>query len=304
MNKPLTLIVLLVLGAGAAGAFYYWQYTTDVQQPLVLETPPEPLPLPGEEPMEPIIHPVPEIPVEETEATAEMVPPEESAEAQPPVVVEPDLPGQEPPTPEVETAKPLPPLDASDPEIVSSLTGVIERNTLETLFNLDGIIRRLVMTADNLPRDKLSMRYAINHPTAGRFRVLGEEDDDTLILDPTNFSRYTPFVRVAEALDTTEIVALYVRMYPLFQQAYQELGYPSAYFNDRLIAVIDHLLEAPEVTGEIRLKRPHVLYRFADPELEALSAGQKLLIRVGPANAARLKTKLLELRKVLATGER
>lgn len=27
----------------------------------------------------------------------------------------------------------------------------------------------------------------------------------------------------------------YVRLYPLFQKAYVELGYPNGYFNDRLI---------------------------------------------------------------------
>jgi hypothetical protein len=36
-------------------------------------------------------------------------------------------------------------------------------------------------------------------------------------------------------VDTRKAVALYVDLYPLFQGAYAELGYPNRYFNDRLI---------------------------------------------------------------------
>jgi hypothetical protein len=42
--------------------------------------------------------------------------------------------------------------------------------------------------------------------------------------------------------------------------------------------------------------QPKVFYEFADPKLEARSAGQKLLIRMGPQNAAALKKKLREIR--------
>jgi hypothetical protein len=41
------------------------------------------------------------------------------------------------------------------------------------------------------------------------------------------------------------------------------------------------------------------MYEFADPELEALSAGQKVLIRIGPENAALIKAKLRDLRREL-----
>jgi hypothetical protein len=91
-----------------------------------------------------------------------------------------------------------------------------------------------------------------------------------------------------------------VYLYPLFQQAFVELGYPDGYFNDRLIEVIDHLLEAPEPKGPVKLVSPKVLYEFADPELERLSSGQKMMIRVGPENEARLKAKLREIRAAVA----
>lgn len=284
MNKLLAMVVVLILAAGAAGTFYYWKYVNKTQPVAVpLEIPPQD-PSPAEQAPS-IIHPVPDDPAEAVQLQG----PVTTGEADPEAAQKQAVP-----------VLPLPALDASDPDMRATLSGLFDRQTLETLFNLDRIIRRVVMTVDNLPRSKLSMRHAINQPTSGPFLTLGE--DDNRVLDPANFSRYTPFVRVAEAIDSDEMVSLYVRFYPLFQQAYEELGYPSAYFNDRLVEVIDHLLAAPNVSGPIQLRQPHIFYTFADPELEALSAGQKLLIRVGPANAARLKAKLRELRKVLATG--
>ena len=46
----------------------------------------------------------------------------------------------------------------------------------------------------------------------------------------------------------------------------------------------------------LRLVRPHVLYEFENPEFEALSSGQKFLLRMGTENAARTKKALAALR--------
>jgi hypothetical protein len=62
-----------------------------------------------------------------------------------------------------------------------------------------------------------------------------------------------------------------------------------------LVFVIDHL-ETPEVSEPVELVRPKVLFEFADSDLEDLSASQKLLIRIGPENAAVIKGKLREIR--------
>ena len=61
------------------------------------------------------------------------------------------------------------------------------------------------------------------------------------------------------------------------------------------------MLAAPEVQGPVKLTRPKVFYQFADPELEALPAGQKILIRIGAGNATKVKAKLREIRSELTT---
>ena len=92
-----------------------------------------------------------------------------------------------------------------------------------------------------------------------------------------------------------------MRFYPLFQQAYEELGYPDRYFNDRLIEIIDHLLSTPIIKEDIKLVRPKVYYQFTDTKLEELSAGQKILIRIGSKNALQVRERLNSLRKLLTT---
>jgi hypothetical protein len=42
-----------------------------------------------------------------------------------------------------------------------------------------------------------------------------------------------------------------------------------------------------------------VRYEYADPALESLSSGQKILLRIGAVNARRLKAKLTEFRAEL-----
>jgi len=204
------------------------------------------------------------------------------------------------PIAEPSEAKPLPALSESDAAMQELLAGLFGQKAFAEFFYLNDIIRRIVATVDNLPREKVAQRLMPVKPVAKKFLVTGE--GDKFVLNPANYSRYAPYVRLAEAVNVKKLVAVYVHFYPLFQQAYKDLGYPSGYFNDRLVEVIGHLLAAPDVQGPVKLIQPSVMYQFADPELAALSAGHKILVRMGSGNAARIKAKLKEIRREL-TGQ-
>jgi Protein of unknown function (DUF3014) len=208
----------------------------------------------------------------------------------------------------------LPPLDQADAAVTRALTDLLGTRQAAEMLQLDGFVRRVVATVDNLDRAHASPVLWPATPATGKFSVRHAGDtggSDVIAKD--NDIRYAVFVRFAESTDTARAVALYVRLYPLFQQAYVELGYPHGYFNDRLVAVIDRLLATPEPSGPIAVhltevkgpltsQRPWVRYEFADPALEALPAGSKMLLRMGPDHARRLKLKLAEWRRAVATA--
>ncbi len=189
-----------------------------------------------------------------------------------------------------------------DARIAQALAALLGQPGVSSFLQMDGFARRFVATVDSLPREQATARLWPVQPTPQRFAPV-----------PENAARYAPFMAFVDKVDTASAVAAYVQLYPLFQQAYEELGYPKKYFNDRLVAVIDHLLQAPEpatmpalklteVKGEYAAAQPWTRYEFVDPPLEALSAGQKMLVRVGPANEKRLKAKLADFRRGVAAG--
>ncbi|MDY0067429.1 MAG: DUF3014 domain-containing protein [Steroidobacteraceae bacterium] len=196
-------------------------------------------------------------------------------------------------------AEPLPSLSESDPLVQQSLLDSFGRSLEQFLIPKD-IVRNTVATIDNLPRKKLPVQRLPVQPTPGELVV---NNDGDVTLSAANYARYEPAVKLLQSVDAAQAAQLYRRFYPLFQQAYADLGYPDGYFNDRLVEVIDHLLAAPEIEGPIRLTQPSVFYEFADPSLEERSAGQKLLVRIGPKNAAIVKAKLRELRAAITAGE-
>jgi len=201
---------------------------------------------------------------------------------------------------EAAPAPSLPALAESDPSVHEALAGLFGSVAFEQLFQRQDIIRRFVASIDNLSRKTVATRLMPLKPVPGPLRAAGP--DGSVVIGPDNAARYTPYVRALEAVDSAKLVAIYVHFYPLFQQSYAELGYPSRYFNDRVFEVIDHLLAAPEVKGPIALTQPKVLYEFADPALQDLSAGQKMLVRMGPENEAKVKAKLREIKRALTRG--
>lgn len=232
----------------------------------------------------------------------------------PPLVVEKQPVPQQPQTPTVlnplpaqpkasqaEPEKPLPGLEQSDGTVRQGLGRLFPLLRLDTLLNLDHFIQRFVLMVDSLPRPELPANRLPTKPVPGSF--LTTQENGALVISAANYRRYTPYVQLAETVDTQKLVALYIRLYPLFQKAYQNLGYPHGYFNDRLIEVIDHLLTTPQVTGPIRVVQHVVRYQYADPQLEQLSAGQKILLRMGPDNAAKVMAKLREIRQALTSRQ-
>lgn len=191
----------------------------------------------------------------------------------------------------------LPALDASDSAVAAALAGLASGSDLSALLVSTQIIPHIVATVDALPRESVATTVLPLRPPTGAFQT--EQTDGQTVIGAANAQRYAPYMRVLENVDPKAVVAWYVQHYPLFQQAYRELGYPTGYFNDRLVAAIDDMLAAPAPSGPVALIQSELFYRYADPRLQSLSAGQKLLIRSGPANEAAIKARLRAFRAAL-----
>jgi Protein of unknown function (DUF3014) len=257
MNKPL-IGVAFAVALAAFGGWYYWHsHRAPANPPAPLAAAP---PAAAPLPEETIQHPVPAA------------------------------------TPDVSKG-PLPALGDSDGAIADALSEAAGGSSLMQYLVPESLIRHIVVTVDNLPRQKVAVEKRPTTPVGGTFSADGDELRSTL--DADNFQRYKPMVGAIQKIDMQRVFAVYLRFYPLFQKAYQDLGYPNGYFNDRLVQVIDLLLATPQVGGPIALVRPNVMYVYADPALESRPAGQKLLIRLGPDNESAVKAKLMELRALI-----
>jgi len=259
MNDPdvRLLIGIAIVALLGAAAWYYWD---EIFAPPVPETP---VSLP--QPVEPEVDTGPRYPMPE-------------------------------PVPDAATGElvELPALDDSDAYFLLEVNAAFGP-AIEALLLREGVIDRLVASVDNLTRSKLPEQIR----PVGRLQESFATDpgaDDSLVLGISSYARYDALVAQLYYADIDKLYDTYRRFYPLFQKSYERLGYPNAYFNDRLIQVIDHLLATPEIEGPIVLVRPNVLYEFADPDLEALSSGHKLMLRMGPDNAATMKRLLSKFR--------
>lgn len=260
MNRSTVWIIVALLAAATGGYFWMRQGAVELDQ---VQVPPT-----DEAESAPVIeHPVTDI--ELPQAVEEQSPPE-----------------------------PLPALADSDSEVGAAAIDLLGADAVARHLVAEQLVNRLVATIDSLTSSRMAPLMMPWQPLPGAFQVL--RADDEVAISPANAGRYDALVGLVAQLDSARLVALYVRYYPLFQESYETLGYPGAYFNDRLVEVIDHLLATPEPAGVIALVPVESVYLHADPELEALSAGQKLLLRAGPAHAGVIKGKLREIRALVA----
>jgi len=193
----------------------------------------------------------------------------------------------------------LPPLNESDEYLHLALSGFID-GKISSVIVKTRLIEKIVATVDNLPREYMNERMRPIDVKASAFEVESQENLNGFILSTKNYTRYEVLINGLSKINMSLLVDTYLRFYPLFQEAFEDLGYPGSYFNDRVIEVIDHLIDTPEVNDPIIVHRPYILYEFGHPDIEALSSGQKLLLRLGARNSSRVKQFLKEFRVLIS----
>ena len=203
--------------------------------------------------------------------------------------------------------QPLPDLNQSDATVLTALKALNVNGLVEMIIPQD-ILRKFVRAVDVLEEGKVVRDYRpIASPqgvfAADAFNVkvsggeLGEQQEvEQFRVSPKNYLRYTLFVQVISALESDAAVLLYKRYYPLLSRAHQELGSGKGNFHSVLIRALDKVLSAPDANGDLLLIHPKIYYQFADPALERLPEAHKLMLRMGPDNAEKIKASVRNMR--------
>lgn len=110
----------------------------------------------------------------------------------------------------------------------------------------------------------------------------------------TSYRRYDLAVEVFDSIDVAGAAGAYERLEPLFERAHDELGLPGE-FGDTLELAMTKILSTPMPESPPELRLRVISFEYVDPALEGLNPAQKLLLRLGPDNGERVRSKLREL---------
>lgn len=227
--------------------------------------------------------------------TPQVEAPEEVAPEPKPELEEP-APAEPAPPPEPE--RELPPLNESDGPVYKDLLSLAPGDALSRWLVSEEVIRKWVAAVNTASQGQLIHKHRPFKNIKGPI-VVSEEGPTGMVLSEENYRRYDVPVRLFARVDSDTAMTLYRFWYPRLAQAYGELGIRNKTFHQVLLQAIDQVLAAPQVEESIQLVRPSVYYKFADPKLEKLPGLHKLMIRMGPDNARRVKEKLRELKAEL-----
>lgn len=187
----------------------------------------------------------------------------------------------------------LPELDASDEFVRQMMASLSSRPGWLTWLATEGLVRRFVRAVIAVSAGESPVEHVGFLRPEERFRV--RESGDSLFVHPASYRRYDLATAIFVSLDTQGTTRAYRRLRPLFQEAYEELGFRRGSFDGTLALAIDHLLAVPVPEDPVAIERTDSLYVHRDPALEESTAAQKQLLLLGPENARRVQAKLREL---------
>ena len=189
------------------------------------------------------------------------------------------------------------PLDTSDGTVKTKLLGLSDYDAFARLLIDEALLERFVIMTNTLAEEEIAANNRVLVEPEKPFRTYRQADKEWI--DPASYKRYAPYVEVFESLETESLLQLYQEYKPAIEDIFAEIGSPSDSFDEKLEEAIEVLLDTPEVPVPVEVFTDSVMYKFADRQLESLTAPQKQLLRTGPENMRRIKAKLREIKEAL-----
>ena len=232
----------------------------------------------------------------------EIIEPEEIPE--PEIEMPPEIPAVEHEVELVEV-EPLPTLDESDLWLQKKLPTMTWRKELLKLVIDDDMVRRFVVFTDNFAQGVLAYEHSPFVRPATKFSAketknLDNKQQQVWQWDEQSVRRFSLYVDLLRSMESERLVEWYIELKPLINQAYSELGYPVEDFTHTLQDAITRVLDMEIPKENMEVIRPSVMYRYKNPEIEAMDDADKLLLRLGKENLLVIKSVLLELNEKLA----
>ena len=188
----------------------------------------------------------------------------------------------------------LPLLDDSDQLIRDGAVSLTRHEGVNAWLSPNELVRKIVTFTDSVANGNIAREPVRVLAPKGKFLVK-QINDKVFEIEQKSYERYDVVTNILVSIDTKRAVEFYILLRPLFQQAYDELGYPEGKFEDVIFKSIGRLLETPAIDEPIRVIQPVVMYEYEDVRLEMLSPVQKQMIRMGPKNTRAIKRKLSEI---------
>lgn len=192
--------------------------------------------------------------------------------------------------------------------LADALEALVGPQAMQSLVQPDDVATRFVLLVDRLGHAHASPGLWPWVAPTGSF--LTDVQGGHTVIGIDNEFRYAPYVQLLESVDLKRAIELYAAFYPQLQAACAQRSAAGAPFHARLMSLLDQLLQAPEISERSHVHRADPVgksdagqavthYLFDDPALEAATAGQKLMVRMGALNERRVKLRLAELRSLL-----
>jgi hypothetical protein len=203
------------------------------------------------------------------------------------------------PAPTPTPAVALPPLDESDGFVRGIAQALSAHPELARFLARAALVRTLTAVVDNVASGESPRPHLEWLAPKQRFKA-ARRLPRQIVPDPVGFAGYDAFADAVASVDAAAAAMACRTLEPLFEAAYKDLGHPEGGFAKALERAIQALVAVPVLREDVELV-PHAIgFRYAERELEALTAAQKQFLRLGPRNVRLVQGKLRELAAALS----
>jgi hypothetical protein len=188
----------------------------------------------------------------------------------------------------------VPPLDESDGLVRELVRKITSHPSALAWLVTNGLIRNFTVVVGNVADGATPAKQLRVLRPGSAFAIV--ERNGQRFIDPRSYQRYDAIADAVASIDPPGASRLYATLKPRIGEAYAQLGQPANSFDSALERAIVALLQTPVVDGPVRVEsKGGTGYRYADPNLEGLTAAQRQLLRTGPRNVRKIQAALRQL---------